>query len=274
MLRAAIIGLAACFWATTGGAAPAAPAGHCMALTEAGGCTTARVTDADGILLPGLHVYYTQPTGRYDHGILGDAIEWGTLTYVRQGSAAHGPYIFEEIKLPATRVFEDIAPRLVDLDGDGMAEIMVIETDLNKGAQLAIYGLVDGVLKKITATPNIGRSHRWLAPIGAADLDGDGSIEIAYIDRPHLARLLKIWRYKDGKLRLLAERGGLTNHSIGQAYISGGIRDCGAGPQLITANADWSQIMATVFENGEIRSAAIGKHKGRNSFKRALECRM
>jgi len=258
----------------TASIAMAAPDGHCMGLSDAGGCIEARVTDADGILLPGLHVYYTQPTRRYDHGILGDAIEWGALTYVRQGSATHGPYIFEEIKLPKTRVFEDFAPRLVDLDGDGMAEIITIETDLNKGAQLAIYGLVGGALQKITATPHIGRSHRWLAPIGAADLDGDGIFEIAYIDRPHLAKLLKIWRYKDGKLSLVAERGGLTNHRIGQDYISGGIRDCGAGPQMITANADWSRIIASVFDGGEIRSAEIGRHKGRNAFKRALDCRM
>lgn len=270
MLRAALIWLAALVLATS---ALAEPAGHCMALSEAGGCSNGRVKDADGILLPGLHVYYTAPTQRYDHGILGDAIEWGALTYVGQGSAAHGPYIFEEITLPAKRVFEDIAPRLVDLDGDGVAEIITVETHVKKGAQLAIYGLVDGALEKITATPHIGRSHRWLAPIGAADLDGDGHVEIAYIDRPHLARLLKIWRFKGGKLSLVAERGGLTNHKIGQDYISGGIRDCGAGPQMITANADWSQIIATTFDGTKIRSAIIGKHKGPNAFKRAMGCR-
>ncbi len=272
MWRGALI---ACFAVLFAMPVQAAPEGHCMALTEAGGCVDGRVTDREGILLPGVHVYFGQPNRRYDHGILGDDIEWGSLTYVRQGSAAHGPYIFEEITLPKNRVFEDFAPRLADLDGDGSAEIIVIETDIDKGAQLAVYGLVDGTtLKKITATPHIGRSHRWLAPIGAADLDGDGNIEIAYIDRPHLARLLKIWRYKDGKLTLVAEQGGLTNHQIGQTYISGGIRDCGAGPQLITANADWSQIVASVFDGKEIRSAVIGRHKGQNSFKRAMECRM
>ncbi len=246
-----------------------------MALGDAGGCSAGTVVDADGILKPGLHVYFSQPTGRYDHGILGDAVEWGALTYVRQGSAAHGPYIYEEITLPETRVFEDIAPRLVDLDADGSLEIIVVETDLDKGAQLAIYGLDDDLqLKKITATPHIGQAHRWLAPIGAADLDGDGHMEIAYIDRPHLAKLLKIWRYADGKLTLVAEQGGLTNHKIGENYISGGIRDCGAGPQLITASADWRRIVAVAFDGKSIRFAAIGKHKGQNSFKRALDCRM
>jgi len=167
-------------------------------------------------------------------------------------------------------VFEDIAPRLIDIDGDGNFEVMVVETDVAKGAQLAIYDETG----KIAETPHIGRSHRWLAPIGAADLDGDGFVEVAYIDRPHLAKLLKIWRYKGGKLTLVTEHGGLTNHRIGQDFISGGIRDCGAGPQMITASADWSQIVASVFEGGEIRSAAIGRHKGQNAFRRALDCRM
>jgi len=148
---------------------------------------------------------FADPTPRYDHGILGDAIEYGemVITYI------DGRRIL--IHLPKSRVFEDLAPRVVDLDGDGAPEIIVIETDLNLGARLSVYGS-HGL---ITATPHIGRSHRWLAPVGAADLDGDGNVEIAYIDRPHLAKLLKIWRFKDGKLTLVAEQGGLTNHQIG-----------------------------------------------------------
>lgn len=207
---------------------------------------------------------YAAPTTRYDHGILGDAVEYGSLVL----TLTTGKRI--TIQLPQTRVFEDIAPRVIDLDGDGAPEVIAIETSLQFGARLSVYG-PKGL---IAATPHIGRSHRWLAPIGAADLDGDDYIEIAYIDRPHLARLLKIWRFKDSQLTLVVERGGLTNHQIGQDYISGGMRDCGAGPQMITANADWSRIVASVFENGEIRSVEIGNHDGRAAFRQALECGM
>jgi len=207
---------------------------------------------------------FADPTKRYDHGILGDAIEYGEMVITLTNDAR------VLIHLPEERVFEDISPRVVDLDNDGAPEIVVVETDVNLGARLSVYGS-QGL---ITATPHIGRSYRWLAPIGAADLDGDGYVEIAYIDRPHLAKLLKIWRYKDGKLTLAAEQGGLTNHQIGQDFISGGIRDCGAGPQMITASSDWSEIVASVFDGEEIRFAAIGEHKGQNSFKRALDCRM
>ncbi len=36
---------------------------------------------------------------------------------------------------------------------------------------------------------------------------------------------------------------GLTNHRIGEAFISGGLRDCGAGAELVLASADWSRVM-------------------------------
>lgn len=220
---------------------------------------------------------FTEPTARYGHGILGDEIENGAMLlqyrnnsskFMKQDAVLRRGSV--TIRLPQDHVFEDIAPRLIDIDGDGDLEVMVVETDVAKGAQLAIYDETG----KIAETPHIGRTHRWLAPIGAADLDGDGAVEIAYIDRPHLARLLKIWRYKAGKLTLVAERGGLTNHQIGQDYISGGIRDCGTGPQMITTNADWSKIIASQLVDGQIHSVEIGRHKGPNSFKRAMDCRM
>ena len=251
----------------------AAPDGHCMALKDTGGCRQGKVTDSDRVLLPGVHVYFSAPTRRYRHGVFGDEIEWGELTYVRQGSAAHGPYIYEKITLPKSRVFEDLAPRLIDLDGDGNSEIVLIETHVNKGAQLAVYDLVDQKLQKIASTPHIGRTHRWLAPIGAADLDGDGYVELAYIDRPHLAKLLKIWRYKDGKLKLVAEAGNLTNHQFGDDYISGGIRDCGNGPEMVTANANWSEIMISRFDGTKITAQKAGTYTGLKSINRAMRCR-
>ncbi len=207
---------------------------------------------------------YADETTRYDHGILGDAIEYGTLVL----DVSHGPRV--KITLPNARVFEDIAPRLVDVDVDGDAEVMVVETSLTKGARLSIYdenGLV-------AATPYIGRTHRWLAPIGAADLDGDGVVEIAYIDRPHLARLLKIWQFRDGQLVFVTERVGLTNHNIGDRYITGGLRECGAGMQMITTDSGWENIVASTFDGKDIASTVIGHQNGQQSFKRALKCKM
>lgn len=214
---------------------------------------------------------YTEPTTRYDHGILGDAIEWGALVMtVDQCFGCEAEMIRKFIvRLPENRVFEDVAPRIVDLDGDGSPEVIVVETDVNKGARLAIYH--EGGL--IAATPFIGRTHRWLAPIGAADLDGDGFVEIAYVDRPHLAKLIRVWRFKDGKLKLAGELAGFTNHRIGEDNIAGGIRDCANGPEMIVADARWQTINAVSFRGGKFSVRQIGPHRNRKSFAAALNCK-
>ena len=252
-------------------AAHAQPAGHCFAVSEAGGCASGRVTDAQGILLPGTHVYFAGPTRRYAHGVLGDDVEWGRLVYVQQGSAAHGPYLFMEIFLPPSRVFEDLTPRLYDLDGDGQFEIVVVESEASSGAQLSVYGLRDLRLVQLAATPHIGRANRWLAPLGAADLDGDGAVEIAYIDRPHLAKTLRIWRYADGGLEPVAQAPGLSNHRIGWDYITGGIRDCGAGPEIVTASGDWQRLMAARLLDGQIALRDLGRYSP-EAEAAALDC--
>ena len=144
----------------------------------------------------------------------------------------------------------------------------MVETHANTGAQLAIYDETG----KIASTPHIGTRNRWLAPIGAGDLDGDGHVEIAYIDRPHLARTLRVWRFIDGGLVEIAAGAGLTNHRIGERDIGGGIRDCGQGPEMITANADWSRVIATRLVAGQLQASDIGAHVDRGSFATALAC--
>lgn len=212
---------------------------------------------------------YTEPTTRYAHGVLGDAVEWGALRLTVTGCAGCFGARDLTLRLPQTRVFEDTAPRLADLDGDGGAEVIVVESDLSLGARLAVYdetGLV-------AATPFIGQAHRWLAPVGAGDLDGDGHMEIAYVDRPHLAKTLRVWRFKAGRLTEVASRSGLSNHRIGEDVISGGVRDCTGTQEIITADADWTRIVASTLTAGRINSRDIGAFTGPQSFADALSCR-
>ncbi|MEM9434760.1 MAG: VCBS repeat-containing protein [Pseudomonadota bacterium] len=205
---------------------------------------------------------YTDPTTRYAHGVLGDAVEWGGLRLdLTDGTT-------RQFQLPIHSVFEDTEPRLVDLENDGAPEVIVVESHNRQGAQLAIYG-TEG---KITATPYIGTSYRWLAPLGATDLDGDGFTEIAYIDRPHLIKTLRVWRYQNENLSLVSSLAGLTNHRIGEPDIAGGIRDCGSGPEIVVATASWSTLVAVKLDGETLSAAEIGTHEGRGSFDTALAC--
>lgn len=217
---------------------------------------------------------YAEPTTRYDHGILGDAVEWGALklTVDTCTGCDGGPHIRTfTIRLPETRVFEDTAPRLIRLPDQASPVAMVVETDLSLGARLALYDET-GLM---AATPFIGRTHRWLAPVGGTDLDGDGYTELAYVDRPHLAKTIRVWRFVDygEPLELVAELPGFTNHRIGETEISGGIRDCGKGPEMIVADADWQDLYAVTLKAGTLTPKKLGPFTGKASFTRALACK-
>lgn len=205
---------------------------------------------------------FEDPTDRYAHGVLGDGIEHGTLTL----RLTNG--IDRRFSLPETSVFEDTAPRLVDIDGDRHPEVLVVEADQTRGARLAIYGPGG----RVTATPYIGTRFRWLAPLGAADLDGDGRIEIAYVDRPHLAKTLRIWRFEQGSLTEVASTAGVTNHQIGETDIAGGIRNCAGKAEMILADARWQNLLSLTFDGTEISARRIGGDTSRAGFAEAMRC--
>nr|WP_240989512.1 VCBS repeat-containing protein [Salipiger mangrovisoli] len=205
---------------------------------------------------------YAEPTTRYDHGVLGDTVEWGALRL----DGPDGPVI---LRLPDTRVFEDIAPRVVPLPGGGWAAL-VVESDLARGARLALYTR-EGVL---AATDFIGQPHRWLAPLGGADLDGDGTLELAYVDRPHLAKTLRVVRYRPGDphLQEIAAQPGVTNHRIGWGFIAGGIRDCGAGAEMVLADGGFARLVAARLTGTGIALRDLGPWSQARS-EAALRCR-
>ncbi len=206
---------------------------------------------------------YLEPTTRYPHAVLGDDIEYGALSLRYEGGAEF------TIRLPKDRVFEDTAPRIVDVDGDGQSEAVVVESHQSQGARLALYNA--GGL--IAATPYIGQRFRWLAPVAIADLDGDGTVELAYIDRPHLAKTLRVWRFEAGKLSQIASMPDLTNHRIGERDIAGGLRTCPSNPEMIVASGNWRDLMAVTFDGKTLAKRSIGPHRDRNSFAAALACK-
>lgn len=209
----------------------------------------------------------------YGHNILGDTPEWSEL---RIELGPTGRTRLEHVNGVITlstltrRIIEDVAPRVVQINATGPPEIVLVESDYQKGARLAVLDLVT---RGTVTTPFIGTRFRWLAPLGAADLDGDGRMELAYIDRPHLTKTLRIWRYENAALTHVADQPGLTNHRIGEDYISGGIRSCGGQSEIITANADWTRLIASTLSQGKIEIRDIGPHTGPASFSAALACR-
>ena len=95
--------------------------------------------------------WYSEPTDRYPHGALGDKIEAGAM--VVQDVYGHRV----TVELPADQVFEDLTPRIADLDGDGRNEVLAIRSSLRAGAALVAYDLAGSSLIEINSTPPVGR---------------------------------------------------------------------------------------------------------------------
>ena len=166
--------------------------------------------------------WYTQPTRRYRHAILGDDIEAGGLKVsLRNGKTV-------ELSLPENLVFEDRTPRLHDLDGDGKVEVITLLASNSQGAAISVYGMSNGKLKQIDQTPFIGRSNRWRNVAGIADYNGDGALEIAEVVTPHIGGTLRFWSWKKRRMKLAGSARYFSNHAIG------------AREQRLSATADFN----------------------------------
>ena len=205
---------------------------------------------------------YDAPTTRYGHAVLGDAIEYGALVITARDGAE------TRFELPQELVFEDIAPRLANVTGDGKPEVITVEAHQDKGARLVIWGQQG----RIFATPFIGTRYRWLAPVGAADFDGDGHIEIAYIDRPHLAKTLRIWRVEGDSFREIATLSGVSNHRIGEDFISGGLRDCGQGIEMVVSDEAWRKVQVIGFSADRVILHDTDAIPDATGFARVMAC--
>ncbi len=157
--------------------------------------------------------WFSHPTQRYQHFVLGSKYEAGTLNArLKNGKPL-------SYKLSQSSVFEDRIVRLYDLDSDGKDELIVVRSYQNGGAALAVFGVRAGKLAHLAETPDMGHPFGWLNPAGIADFDGDGKIEIAFVRKPHVLGRLELWEYSNGKLTLDKSLSNTSNHSIGSTRL-------------------------------------------------------
>jgi hypothetical protein len=228
----------------------------------------AAATAADGPDPQIVSARYEVDVDTYPHRIMGDIREKVVLVAVDDAGREYRV----DLRDTGTNVFEDIAPRVVDADGDGAADVVVVETAIDQGAQIAAYGLRFGELVKTVATPHIGTRFRWLAPVAVGDLDDNGVTDIAYVDRPHLAKTLRVWSYAAGGLTEIAAMPDLTNHRIGDEVIWGGLRDCGSESEMVLADGAFDHIVLVRLADGELSRTDTDLPATAKGFERALGC--
>ncbi|MBK8070514.1 MAG: VCBS repeat-containing protein [Ramlibacter sp.] len=155
-------------------------------------------------------------TLRYPHGALGSREHAGSLhALVRtQDGLMELAYV-----LPLHRVFEDRIPRLVDLDADGRDEILLVESDAVQGSALVVLQVrvhPTPALVELARGPYTGSTFRWLNPVGVADFDGDGRLDVASVTTPHIGGVLTLHHLRPPRLEPYATAMDVSNHRMGQ----------------------------------------------------------
>lgn len=193
-----------------------------------------------------VYAQYAMPTEKYGHAILGDKVEAEQLVVVAD-------QVYYELILEADYVFEDISPRLYDVDADGELEFITIRTHVDRGAGIAIYKIIDNELEEYAFVPEIGTKYRWLNIVAINDLDNDGTVELVWIQTPHIGGILKVTKIEQGALNVLSEKEKYSNHAIGERNLClSCLRELPTQKVLYVPNQSRDKIIGFTFQDNEL----------------------
>lgn len=199
------------------------------------------------------------PTTRYAHAVLGDAVEAGGFVVERNGQRL----IF---RLGRDAVFEDLRLRFADLDGDGVPEIIIVKSYLTRGSAIAVYKIGANAIEPLAESEAVGTANRWLNPVGVADFTGSGEVMIAAIITPHLTGSLRLYRLAGNRLVETVRKDGYTNHVIDSRNLDlahlvdidgDGVTD------IVIPTVDRRHVAAVSFAGGVAREIGRRQAKGR-----------
>lgn len=186
---------------------------------------------------------YAQPTEKYRHGILGDRIEAEQLVVIQDG-------VLYDLTLDNPYVFEDIRPRIFDVDNDNNPEYITIRTHVERGGAIAIYKVINGQLTELTSIEEIGIPNRWLNIAAIDDLDNDGTVEIAWVETPHIGGILKVASIENNRIIIKDEIREYSNHAIGEINLCLSVlTDESSFKGLYVPNQTRDSIIGFLFQN-------------------------
>lgn len=169
-----------------------------------------RLADLRGDVQPLLMVL-AQPTRRYVHGILGDDLEAASLLALNPKTLK----VEARLDLPAPFVFEDLEARPMRVDS---RDVVALVRSSSTGGAALVVGLEGQDLSVLTAGPDFGQPHRWLAPVT------DGA-NLYAVHTPHIGGTLYQYTWTGKVLKASPVPGipQVSNHHIGTRFILGGV---------------------------------------------------
>lgn len=159
-------------------------------------------------------IILSDPTERYAHAVLGDALEASTVSVFSKGLEPLASYTLE-----APFVFEQrrVLPFEFRQAGENRQGLLATRSSNATGAGVVLLAMDDGKLEILAEAQPIGTGFRWLNAFAAAD----GS---AYAVRtPHIGGPLQRYRFNGETLEIESFDLGVTNHIYGQRNLDLGV---------------------------------------------------
>lgn len=151
----------------------------------------------------------TDPTTRYEHGVLGDDLEAGGVMLI--ATEPELAILMHLVFVDGT-VAEQIMPLWADLSGDRRREIILTLSTAEDGAQVVA---LDDQGQPLAGGAPVGESKKWRHVVAVAPFGPDGTLELVSVLTPHTGGVVEFYRWGDHRLDVVAQLPGYTSHAVG-----------------------------------------------------------
>ena len=107
---------------------------------------------------------------------------------------------------------------------------------------------------------SIGLAYRWLNPVGVADFDADGEMDVAVVEMPYLGRSLVFYSRTASRLKERGQLSGFSNHHMGSTILD----------RSVAFDVNNDGVIDMILPDGELRLLQAMTFKG-GKFKRIAE---